>query len=330
MANSVVKEITLNNRKIKYILEYKNVKNINIHITPEKGFYISAPFNINIDYLEKTLKSKSNVILDAIDKCEKVKKGSDPKEVGRIGTNKHTVMLNGKKIEYELQFKKVKRINLSVSVAKGVHVSAPNRTSIAEVERFIKDNAEFVLNAVEKYQKLAEAMPKAKKYEDGEYIYFLGEKKTLKVTQSKSNFVEIKGSEIHLFVTDINNFDLKEYVINEFMKNECEKYVVKMCKDLYPRFKKKGIPYPNEIRFKKMVSCWGNCRPTRSILTFSTYLIQLPPKSIEAVVCHEFTHFLHANHSKDFYNQLTEFMPDWKIHDKVMKELQKEIIIKNT
>ena len=234
MANSVVKEITLNNRKIKYILEYKNVKNINIHITPEKGFYISAPFNINIDYLEKTLKSKSNVILDAIDKCEKVKKGSDPKEVGRIGTNKHTVMLNGKKIEYELQFKKVKRINLSVSVAKGVHVSAPNRTSIAEVERFIKDNAEFVLNAVEKYQKLAEAMPKAKKYEDGEYIYFLGEKKTLKVTQSKSNFVEIKGSEIHLFVTDINNFDLKEYVINEFMKNECEKYVVKMCKDSVP------------------------------------------------------------------------------------------------
>ena len=51
MSNSVIKEITLNNRKIKYTLEYKNVKNINIHITPEKGFYVSAPFNVNIIYI---------------------------------------------------------------------------------------------------------------------------------------------------------------------------------------------------------------------------------------------------------------------------------------
>ena len=281
-------------------------------------------------YLEKTLKSKSSVILDAIDKCEKVKNGFDPKTVGCIGTSKRTINLNGKTLEYELQFKKVKRINLSVSIEKGIRVSAPNGTPISAVEKFMMNNSEFILNTAEKYKKLAETMPKAKKYENGEYIYFLGDKKTLCVTKSVRNFVEINGNEIRLFVIDTDNFDLKEYVMNEFMKSECEKYVVKMCRDLYPRFKKKGIAYPNEIRFKKMVSCWGNCRPARSILTFSTYLIQLPPKSIEAVVCHEFTHFLYANHSKDFYNQLTEFMPDWRIHDKVMKELQKEIIIKNT
>lgn len=329
MSNSVVKEITLNNRKVKYTLEYKNVKNINIRITPEKGFYVSAPFNVNISYLEKTLKAKSSAILDAIDKCEKVKNGLNPKDVGRTGTSKRTVTLNGRKVEYELQFKKVKRINLSIGVTKGVRISAPNGTPISVVEKFMEDNAEFILNTRDKYEMLAYFLPQAKKYENGEYIYFMGERKNLTVTKSVKNFVEIKGNEMFLFVTDPDNFDLKEYVINEFMKEECEKYVVKMCRDLYPRFEKKGIAFPKEIRFRKMISCWGNCRPQQSILTFSTYLIQLPPKSIEAVVCHEFTHFLHANHSKDFYNQLTEFMPDWKIHDKIMKDLQNEIIIRN-
>ena len=329
MANSLTREITLDKRKVKYTLELKNVKNINIRITPEKGFCVSAPYNVDKKYLEKLLKSKSSVILNAIDKCEKVKKGTEPKDIERIGTIKRKINLNGKTLEYELQFKKVKRMNISVGVDKGIRVSVPSGTSVATVEKFMREKADFILSALDKYQKMAETMPKAKKYENGEYIYFLGEKKNLKVTRSVRNFVEVNGSEIRLFVTDTENFDLKEYVMNTFLKSECEKYVAKMCMDLYPKFKKKGIPYPDEIRFRKMVSCWGNCRPTRGILTFSTYLIQLPPKSIEAVVCHEFTHFLHKNHSKDFYNQLTEFMPDWKIHDKVMNELQNEIIIRS-
>lgn len=329
MKNSIVREITLNRRKVKYTLEYKKVKNINIHITPEKGFYISAPFNIDIKVLENHLKEKSKVILNALDKCEKNNKGTDPGTVERVGTSKRTIILNGKTVEYILQFKKVKRINLSVSVERGIHVSAPNRATVTEIEKFMTDNADFILKTLEKYRKLAETLPKPKKYVNDEYIYFLGEKKKLIVTKSFQNFIEINANEMHMHVTDTDNFDLKNYIISEFLKIECEKYVVKICRELYPRFRKKGIPFPSEIRFKKMVSCWGNCRPNRGILTFSTYLIQLPSKSIEAVVCHEFTHFLHDNHSREFYNQLTEFMPDWRVYDKVMKELQNEIIIKN-
>ena len=117
--------------------------------------------------------------------------------------------------------------------------------------------------------------------------------------------------------------------MDEFLKQTCTEYVSNMCVKLYPIFKKKGILYPNEIRFRKMVTYWGNCRPRRGIVTFNTHLIQLPPKCIEAVICHEFTHFIHSNHSAAFYAQLTEFMPDWKIHDQYMRDLQDEIIIRD-
>lgn len=329
MSSTVVREIVLNGRKVKYTLEYKNVKNINIHINPSKGFYISAPSNVDLKALEDQLKMKSTVILDAIDKCEKINNGENPSNFRKPKKSIRSIVLKGNRIEYELNFKNVKRINLSVSIDKGVRISAPKNATVQAVEKFMTENADFILNAVQKYEKLADTLPKAKQYVDGEYIYFLGDKKTLHVTQSVKNFVEVNGSEIRLFVTDTKNFNLKENVMDSFLKNECDKYVTKMCRDLYPRFSRKGIEFPKEIRFKKMVSCWGNCRPKLGILTFSTYLIQLPPRCIEAVVCHEFTHFLHENHSKAFYNQLTEFMPDWRLHDKLMKELQKEIIIRN-
>lgn len=238
------------------------------------------------------------------------------------------ILLNGRRVRYTLEIKNVKNINVRITPQKGVRVSAPNRISFSAVEAFMRNSSDFIISAIDKQNKLAQTMPKPKQLLSGEYIYFLGEKKNLRIASSGQNYAEINGNEIILFVTDTDNFDLKQRVLDNFLKKECETLVVKMCRDLYPIFEKKGIEFPKEIRFRKMVSCWGNCRPQRSVLTFNTHLVQLPIKCIEAVVCHEFTHFLHANHSKDFYAQLTEFMHDWRIYNKQMKELQKEIIFR--
>jgi predicted metal-dependent hydrolase len=41
-------------------------------------------------------------------------------------------------------------------------------------------------------------------------------------------------------------------------------------------------------------------------------LLEAPVQCIEYVVAHEFTHFLEANHSRNFYKKLEAVMPDWK------------------
>lgn len=42
---------------------------------------------------------------------------------------------------------------------------------------------------------------------------------------------------------------------------------------------------------------------------------------IEYVVVHEFTHFLQPNHSKNFYMQMTMFMPDWLERKKLLEKI---------
>ncbi len=325
LPNRFTREITLDGENVTYILEYKSIKNVNIHCTPAKGLYISAPFHADLQKIDTYLKDNSERILDAVHKAN-----SSSCRPGKPRCEQRRLTLGSREIQYELHYKNVKRINLSVSGDKGVRVSAPPSVGIGEIERFMMSNADFITRALEKYERLSEALPTAKTYSDGEYIYFLGKRRTIRLTTSSRNTAELRGDELLILAADTENTCLKSSIVDSFLKRQCEDIIPKMCLKLYPRFEEKGIAFPKELRFRKMVSCWGNCRPSRSILTFSTHLIQLPEKCIEQVICHEFTHFLHANHSKLFYAQLSEFMPDWKRYDALTKQLQGEIIIRNS
>ena len=325
MPNRFTREITLDGENVTYILEYKSIKNVNIHCTPAKGLYISAPFHADLQKIDTYLKDNSERILDAVHKAN-----LSSVHAGRNRCEQRKLMLDGREIPYELHYKNVKRINLSVSGDKGVRVSAPPTVKVSEIEKFMTSNAGFITRALEKHRKLNENLPTAKTYSNGEYIYYLGERRTIHLERSAKNFAELRGGELVIHTADTENTCLKSSIVDAFLKSRCEELIPKMCRSLYPRFEKKGIAYPKELRFRKMVSCWGNCRPSRSILTFSTHLIQLPEQCIEQVICHEFTHFIHANHSKAFYAQLAEFMPDWKRCDELTKQLQGEIIIRNS
>ncbi len=323
MPNRFTRDISLKGERVTYILEYKNIKNVNIHCTPQKGLYISAPFHADLERIDNYLKENSDRILDAV---HRAKLSSKRKNTPRSEQRK--LVISGRTVSYELNYKDVKRINLSVSPQKGVRISAPHCVKVKDIEKFMIGNSDFIIKALEKYEKQSETLPAPKKYCSGEYIYFLGKRRNIKITQDESNHAEIIGETFRIFVSDPENYALKSAIVDAFLKNSSAQVIIPMCKKLYPKFKAEGIEFPEEIRFRKMISCWGNCRPARSILTFSTHLVQLPEKCIEQVICHEFTHFLHADHSKAFYAQLAQFMPDWKKYDTMTKKLQNEIIIR--
>ena len=108
---------------------------------------------------------------------------------------------------------------------------------------------------------------------------------------------------------------LREY----YTVPQFQELIFEICKRVYPYYEKYGVKYP-QIKFRSMKSCWGNCRPQKGILTFSTNLRFAPSECIECVVLHEFTHFLQDNHSKEFYSRLEKVCPDWKKRRKILKE----------
>lgn len=106
-----------------------------------------------------------------------------------------------------------------------------------------------------------------------------------------------------------------------YSEGELQNLVIRLCEAVYPYYENLGIQKP-KIKFRKMTSQWGNCRPGQGILTFNKNLCYAPYECIQYVVWHEWTHFLVSNHSPKFYEELSKVCPDWREHRKRLKEIK--------
>ena len=221
------------------------------------------------------------------------------------------IKLLDREIEYDLQRKRVKNINLRIKPDSTITVSANSRVSENRIERFILEKQEFILRALEKYGKMKKSLSKPKQYIDGETVKVFGKDLTLKVFLSKKNYVEIGEQFINLYVKDLDDVSLKKKVLEKWQYKQVEETITNFCKTIYPLFKKYCGDFPT-IKFRKMTSRWGSCNFVRKILTFNYALINAPIECVEYVVYHEFTHFIEPNHSKKFYLALSNFLPNYK------------------
>lgn len=109
--------------------------------------------------------------------------------------------------------------------------------------------------------------------------------------------------------------------IQNFTEDELSKYVIEYSNIIYPYYKEiTSINFP-VIKFRKMKSRWGSCCPSKGILTFNKNLIFVSKECINYVIIHEFTHFIHPNHSPLFYEELSKICPDWKNLKKQLQQI---------
>lgn len=80
---------------------------------------------------------------------------------------------------------------------------------------------------------------------------------------------------------------------------------------LYPLLAPYGVAYP-QLRLREMKSRWGSCLVGKGVVTLNKGLLAAPRGCIEYVAVHELCHFLHPDHSQEFYQLLSRMMPDWK------------------
>lgn len=229
------------------------------------------------------------------------------------------IILKDRQIEYELQIKAVKNINLRIKADRTIFVSANTSVSEQTIEEFLVSKSEYILKALDHFEELAKYAPKLKQYVDGESFRIFGHDRRLIVAQGNKNKVESDESYITLTVKDINDTALKQKTMEKWLQTICRDMIQSLCDAVFPKFQKYGIDYP-EIRFRNMVSRWGSCQPKRGILTFNYALVEAPLASVEYVVVHEFTHFLQPNHSRKFYQQLAMFMPDWEERKNILEK----------
>lgn len=166
-----------------------------------------------------------------------------------------------------------------------------------QIKKMLDDNYNFLFKNLKRMER--------KQEQDEKFLLLGNEYNIIVMTDSK---VEIVGSNI--YTPSIKKLD-------SWLKKEMKDLFLKRI-DYYYNLFEEDIPYPN-MRIRKMTTRWGVCNRKSNTVTLNSELIKYDITKLDYVVVHELSHFIFFNHSKDFWNLVSKYCPNYK---QIRKELR--------
>lgn len=109
-----------------------------------------------------------------------------------------------------------------------------------------------------------------------------------------------------------NQGEIKE-VFEVFLR---EKAIEKITPRVIKWSKETGFEY-NALKFMKLEKRWGSCTPGNNII-INVDAVKLPFSLIDYLIVHELVHTKVKNHSKEFWAEVSKWVPDWRELDSRM------------
>ncbi len=230
----------------------------------------------------------------------------------------YTLTHENKKIEYTLVRRSIKRVRLKVKRDLSIEVVANKSVPLSFIEDLIRNNINWILAQQEKLSKLPP--PANLNYLENEVVYFLGIPYKIKLVTSTKNYIELNDDSICFYlISPYHDQTLfKEKLLDGWYREQGKKIFQTELKKIHPLLRAYNIEYP-DVKLRKMKSCWGSCHYTKNFIVLNTNLVKYPIACIDYVILHELVHFIHPNHSKNFYYVLENLMPDWKVSKNQLK-----------
>lgn len=167
------------------------------------------------------------------------------------------------------------------------------------------------------------------------YIYNLLEqnkeylKKVLTKQEIKNENTSFKylGKKYDVIICNIvNKVEFDENKIYTSSEKELDKYIKKNTLELFKErldynynLFLENIPYP-KLKIRTMKTRWGVCNKRDNSVTLNSKLIGYNIEALDYVIIHELSHFVHFNHSKEFWMLVSKYNPNYKQIKKYLKE----------
>lgn len=199
------------------------------------------------------------------------------------------VILGGKQINVIVNHKKIKNIYFRFDDLGNLCVNANKWITNKEILKLIEKNC----NSLEKmFYKVEKKIARANEFR------YLGNSYEL-IYDDKANDIEFNDGKI---------IAKNEEMINKFLKLKIKEIFVDEVNKM-----KNIIDTPEfSLKFRKMKTRWGVCNYKLCTITLNTELIRYSRDEIRYVIVHEMCHFYHHDHSKNFWNMVEYYYPNYK------------------
>ncbi|MBR3810858.1 MAG: M48 family metallopeptidase [Agathobacter sp.] len=236
--------------------------------------------------------------------------------------------LNNKTIQVHIIRSKRKTLSMSVNKDGSVMVKAPllYPTDI-EIEGFVNQKADWILKQ-QKIKQDREDLRLERRFETDYSFPYLGEERLVEMQKGKKNQFSFENGKIWI------KTPFYDALVVDYEAEENKEAIKKLQSDLKKWYKKQAAAYitkrveyykdivgvtVNSVSIKSRKSQWGSCDSNGDI-TFSWRLVMARPEAIDYVVIHELCHRKHMDHSREFWNQVQKYMPDFKAQKQWLEE----------
>lgn len=211
-----------------------------------------------------------------------------------------------KNLEYELVRSKIKNMYILIRNGK-VIVKVPKAISDNRIRNFINSKEEWINKKLKEFEKKSF---KEKSYVSGEVFKVLGNDYTLNIEYGdfEKASVNLNNGYINICVSEnCETVKIKELI--EKMYYKIALMIVYKSVNMWKNILKIA---PDVVVIKKLKTAWGKCN-SKGKITINPDLMKYDQRVIDYVVLHEFCHLRYMNHSKDFWNMVSKYMPDYKL-----------------
>lgn len=206
-----------------------------------------------------------------------------------------TYTLNG--VEYQIEIVKKNNKNTYIRVKDNKIIVTTNYfVNNREIEKLINNNRAFIDKALNKSNKRKEDT--SFKLFGHSYDIIFG----FFSTEIEENKIYTKDEK------ELNKY-LSKYIYNIY--NERLNYWYNLFEE--------NIPTPN-LKIRKMKSRWGVCNLKNKNVTLNLELSKYDTTYLDYVIVHELSHFIHPNHSKEFWTLVSKYYPKYKEARKYLRD----------
>ena len=204
-------------------------------------------------------------------------------------------------------------------------ITKPKYFAKYKLDSLIEKNKDYIYD---KYSKIINEKKLKKDWFEKDIFYIKGNNYKIKFIYFNNKNVKVnindESNEVELFI-------YKDFLLNnnkEKIKNILDKKIKNALKEKTKCHLDNRLIYWSKIMnlsFKEFlvrdaISKYGSCKPKEKKLYFSSRLIMLPEIVIDAIIVHELSHLVYANHSRSFYNLIENYIPDYSKINKWLKK----------
>ena len=212
-------------------------------------------------------------------------------------------------IDYEVRRSARRKKTVQITVdGGGVQVAAPMTTPDSELRTIVRKRAPWILSHAS--QSTLEAAPK--RFVSGETLPYLGHNVRILVETSNVGCPNVRFDHWRFRIAvpkalqDEERYQSIRRAVTRWYRARAAERLEAIVERWWRRL---GHGEMSRVLIRDQRQRWGSCAPDGT-LRFNWRTVMLKSALIEYVVVHELAHLTHRNHSKDFWDLVSEAMPD--------------------